>query len=205
MIQDALLSSSRLELFKQGVDIVTAGDGANELYLVVAGNVQLRCAAGLVILFLGVARASIARVWLLSALTAHERMTHAHKSQLTSTANFTKSPFYGVGTRLNRRLALAFSSGFQYCSRAHGARPHNIRNTGRRLMLTPQWAMAAISLHTPTHTYCTHTAKASRAAQSCTGRRLMLIPQWSVAARSCEHLKTSTTHTVSCPQTQVAA
>jgi CRP-like cAMP-binding protein len=37
-----LLSSSRLELFKQGVDIVTAGDSANELYLVVAGTVQLR-------------------------------------------------------------------------------------------------------------------------------------------------------------------
>jgi hypothetical protein len=40
--QDALLSSSRLELFKQGVDIVTAGDSANELYLIVAGSVEMR-------------------------------------------------------------------------------------------------------------------------------------------------------------------
>ncbi|KIY97752.1 Potassium channel AKT1 [Monoraphidium neglectum] len=40
--QDALLTSSRLELFKQGVDIVTAGDSANELYMVVSGRVWMR-------------------------------------------------------------------------------------------------------------------------------------------------------------------
>ena len=64
--QDALLSTSRLELFKQGVDIVSAGDSANELYLIVAGTVQIRCAS-LVALWLLVSvvwRCSHARIGL---------------------------------------------------------------------------------------------------------------------------------------------
>ena len=39
---DALLASSRLELFKQGVEIVAAGDSVGELYIVVAGRVEMR-------------------------------------------------------------------------------------------------------------------------------------------------------------------
>jgi hypothetical protein len=39
---DAVLAGCRLELFKGGVDILGAGDAVNELFLVVAGHVELR-------------------------------------------------------------------------------------------------------------------------------------------------------------------
>jgi signal-transduction protein with cAMP-binding, CBS, and nucleotidyltransferase domain len=39
---DALLSASRLELFRPGVDLLAAGDAVNELFVVVAGRVELR-------------------------------------------------------------------------------------------------------------------------------------------------------------------
>ncbi len=41
---DSLLASSRLELFRPGVDLLAAGDAVNELFVVVAGRVELRCA-----------------------------------------------------------------------------------------------------------------------------------------------------------------
>jgi hypothetical protein len=39
---DSLLSASRLELFRPGVDLLAAGDAVNELFIVVAGRVELR-------------------------------------------------------------------------------------------------------------------------------------------------------------------
>eukprot|EP00775_Hariotina_reticulata_P010172 gene10172-10332_t len=39
---DALLAASRLELFRPGVDLLAAGDAVNELFVVVAGRVELR-------------------------------------------------------------------------------------------------------------------------------------------------------------------
>uniref|UniRef100_A0A383VAB8 Cyclic nucleotide-binding domain-containing protein n=1 Tax=Tetradesmus obliquus TaxID=3088 RepID=A0A383VAB8_TETOB len=39
---DALLAGSRLELFRPGVDLLAAGDAVNELFVVVAGRVELR-------------------------------------------------------------------------------------------------------------------------------------------------------------------
>lgn len=39
---DALLSASRLELFRPGVDLLAAGDAVNELFVVVAGKVEMR-------------------------------------------------------------------------------------------------------------------------------------------------------------------
>jgi hypothetical protein len=39
---DSLLASSRLELFRPGVDLLAAGDAVNELFVVVAGRVELR-------------------------------------------------------------------------------------------------------------------------------------------------------------------
>lgn len=39
---DSLLAASRLELFRPGVDLLAAGDAVNELFVVVAGKVELR-------------------------------------------------------------------------------------------------------------------------------------------------------------------
>lgn len=39
---DSLLAASRLELFRPGVDLLAAGDAVNELFVVVAGRVELR-------------------------------------------------------------------------------------------------------------------------------------------------------------------
>jgi signal-transduction protein with cAMP-binding, CBS, and nucleotidyltransferase domain len=39
---DALLAASRLELFRPGVDLLAAGDAVNELFVVVAGRIELR-------------------------------------------------------------------------------------------------------------------------------------------------------------------
>lgn len=39
---DSLLAASRLELFRPGVDLLSAGDAVNELFVVVAGRVELR-------------------------------------------------------------------------------------------------------------------------------------------------------------------
>lgn len=39
---DSLLAASRLELFRPGVEMLAAGDAVNELFVVVAGRVELR-------------------------------------------------------------------------------------------------------------------------------------------------------------------
>jgi hypothetical protein len=39
---DSLLATSRLELFRPGVDLLAAGDAVNELFIIVAGRVELR-------------------------------------------------------------------------------------------------------------------------------------------------------------------